>query len=149
MLAIHQMMPAVGCLARGQQQRIAVGAHERLRRQHRLDAKSAVAELTLRHDIPGTQIAWGAGLSFQHYGLAYYLDEINQSWEGPYTSLFLELKEVRGLKVNFQVFNLNDGHVRNYRTVYAGRRSGAAVRFYERQHQMVGPIFTLTVKGTF
>jgi outer membrane receptor for ferrienterochelin and colicins len=107
------------------------------------------AELTLRHDIPGTQIAWGGGLSFQHYGLAYYLDEINQSWEGPYTSAFIELKDVKGLKVNFQVFNLNDGHVRNYRTVYSGRRNGAPVSFYERQHQMVGPLFTLTIQGTF
>ncbi|WBY09310.1 TonB-dependent receptor plug domain-containing protein [Sphingomonas sp. 7/4-4] len=107
------------------------------------------AEVTLRHDIPGTQVAWGLGISLQHYGLAYYLDEINQSWEGPYTSAFIELKDVKGLKVNFQVFNLNDGHVRNYRTVYSGRRSTAPVSFYERQHQMVGPIFTLTVQGTF
>nr|WP_294814240.1 TonB-dependent receptor plug domain-containing protein [uncultured Sphingomonas sp.] len=107
------------------------------------------AEVTLRHDIPGTQVAWGLGVSLQHYGLAYYLDEINQSWEGPYTSAFIELKDVKGLKVNFQVFNLNDGHVRNYRTVYSGRRSTAPVSFYERQHQMVGPLFTLTVQGTF
>lgn len=107
------------------------------------------ADVTLRHDIPGTQIAWGLGLSLDHYGLAYYLDEINQSWEGPYASAFIELKDVKGLKVNFQVFNLNDGHVRNYRTVYSGRRSTAPVSFYERQHQMVGPLFTLTVQGTF
>jgi outer membrane receptor for ferrienterochelin and colicins len=113
------------------------------------DTRDRWAELTLRHDIPGTQIAWGGGLSFQHYGLAYYLDEISQSWEGPYTSAFIELKDVQGLKVNFQVFNLNDGHVRNYRTVYSGRRSSAPVSFYERQHQMVGPILTLTVQGTF
>lgn len=107
------------------------------------------ADVTLRHDIPGTQVAWGLGLSLDHYGRAYYLDEINQSWEGPYASAFIELKDVKGLKVNFQVFNLNDGHVRNYRTVYSGRRSTAPVSFYERQHQMVGPLFTLTVQGTF
>lgn len=107
------------------------------------------AELTLRHDVPGTQFAWGGGLSFQHYGLAYYLDEINQNWEGPYASAFVELKDVKGLKVNFQVFNLNNGHVRNYRTVYSGRRNGAPVSFFERQHQRVGPIFTLSVQGSF
>jgi hypothetical protein len=107
------------------------------------------AELTLRHDVPGTQLAWGGGLSFEHVGLAYYLDEVNQSWEGPYTSAFIELKDVRGLKVNLQVFNLNNGRVRFYRTVYAGRRDSAPVRFFERQHQLVGPIFTLTVKGAF
>lgn len=107
------------------------------------------AELTLRHDIPHTQVAWGLGLSFHHFGLNYYLDEINQNWEGPYSSAFVELKDVGGLKVTFSVFNLNDGHVRFYRTVYAGRRDGAPVSFYERQHQEVGPIFTLTVRGTF
>jgi hypothetical protein len=56
---------------------------------------------------------------------------------------------VKGLKVNFQVFNLNDGQVRYYRTVYSGRRNSAPVSFYERQHQMVGPLFTLTIQGTF
>lgn len=107
------------------------------------------AELTLRHDVPGTQFAWGGGLTFQHYGLAYYLDEINQNWEGPYASAFVELKNVRGVKVNFEVFNINNGHVRFYRTVYAGRRTVAPVSFLERQYQLVGPIFTLTLKGSF
>ena len=107
------------------------------------------AELTFRHDVPHSQFAWGAGLSYEHYGLAYYLDEINQSWEGPYASAFVELKDVKGLKVNFQVFNINDGHVRYYRTVYSGYRNNAPVVFLERQHQRVGPIFTLTIKGSF
>jgi len=107
------------------------------------------AELTLRHDVPHTQFAWGGGLSYQHYSLAYYLDEVNQNWEGPYTSAFVEWKNIHGVKVNFQIFNLNDGHVRFYRTVYAGRRNTTPVAFYERQHQRVGPIFTLTVSGTF
>ncbi|MEO5492412.1 MAG: hypothetical protein ABIR08_00120 [Sphingomonas sp.] len=47
------------------------------------------------------------------------------------------------------MFNLNNGHVRFYRTVYAGRRNVTPVSFFERQHQRVGPIFTLTVKGSF
>lgn len=107
------------------------------------------AELTLRHDVPGTQFAWGAGLTFEHYGLAYYLDEINQNWEGPYSSVFVEFKNVKGVKINFQVFNLNDGRVRFYRDVYPGRRTVAPISFLERQYQHVGPIFTLTVSGSF
>ena len=107
------------------------------------------AELTLRHDVPHTQFAWGAGLSYEHYSLAYYLDEINQNWEGPYTSVFVEWKNVHGVKVNFQVFNLNDGHVRFYRTLYTGYRNVAPIDSYELQHQKVGPIFTLTLSGSF
>jgi hypothetical protein len=103
----------------------------------------------LRHDVPGTQFAWGGGLSFDHYSPVYYLDEVNQQWEGPYVSAFVELKNVRGMKVNLEVFNLNDGHVRYWRDVYSGRRNVAPLAFLERQHQRVGPIFTLTISGTF
>ena len=107
------------------------------------------AQLTLRHDVPGTQFAWGGELSFDHYSPVYYLDEVNQQWEGPYVSAFVEFKNVRGMKVNFQVFNLNDGHVRYWRDVYSGRRNVTPLAFLERQHQRVGPIFTLTISGTF
>lgn len=113
------------------------------------NTKDAFAELNFRHDVPGTQFAWGAGLSFQHYGLAYYLDEVNQNWEGPYASLFVELKNFHGVKVNAQVFNINNGHVRFYRTVYTGYRNTAPIDFFERQHQRVGPLFTLTLSGSF
>ena len=107
------------------------------------------ADLTLRHDVPGTRFAWGGGLTYQHYSLAYYLDEVNQNWEGPYASIFVEWKDIHGVKVNFQVFNINDGHVRFYRTVYTGRRNVAPIAFYEAQHQRVGPLFTLTLSGSF
>ncbi len=107
------------------------------------------AQLTLRYDVPGTQFAWGGGLSFDHYSPNYYLNEVNQQWEGPYASAFVELKNVRGMKVNFEVFNLNDGHVRYWRDVYSGRRNSAPLAFLERQHQRVGPIFTLTISGKF
>lgn len=107
------------------------------------------AELSLRHDVPQTQFAWGGGLSFDHYGRSWFLDEVNQEWEGPYLSAFVEFKNVRGLKVNFKIFNLNDGHYRYWRDVYTGRRNTKPLSFLERQHQMVGPIFTLTVTGKF
>ena len=113
------------------------------------DTHDRWAQLTLRHDVPGTQFAWGGGLSFDHYGPVWYLDEVNQQWEGPYASAFIEFKNVHGAKVNFEVFNLNDGHVRYRRDVYSGRRNVAPLAFLERQHQMVGPIFTLTISGTF
>ena len=107
------------------------------------------AQLTLRQDVPRTQFAWGGGLSFDHYGPVWYLDEVNQEWEGPYVSAFVEFKNVHGFKVNFEVFNLNDGHVRYWRNVYTGRRDVAPLAFLERQHQMVGPIFTLTLSRSF
>lgn len=113
------------------------------------NTRDRFAELTLRHDIPHSQFAWGGGLSYEHYGLTYYLDEVNRSWEGPYASVFVEAKNVHGLKLRGEVFNINNGRVRYYRTVYDGRRTNALVSFFERQHQLVGPIFTFRISGTF
>jgi hypothetical protein len=113
------------------------------------DTHDRWAQLTLRHDVPHTQFAWGGKLQFDHYGPSWFLDEVNQQWEGPYASVFVEFKNVRGVKVNFEIFNINDGHVRYRRDVYAGRRNSSSLAFRERQHQMVGPIFLLTVSGTF
>lgn len=113
------------------------------------DTHDRWAQLTLRHDVPHTNFAWGGGLSFDHYGPSWFLDEINQQWEGPYASVFVEFKKVRGMKINFEIFNINDGHVRYRRDVYSGRRNTAPLIFLERQDQRVGPIFTLTVSGKF
>ncbi|QKR99923.1 hypothetical protein F9288_09945 [Sphingomonas sp. CL5.1] len=113
------------------------------------DTHDRWANLTLRHDVPHTQFAWGAGLQFDHYGPLWFLDEINQQWEGPYASVFVEFKNVRGMKVKFRIFNINDGHVRYWRDVYSGRRTVAPLSFMERMHQMVGPIFTLTLSRRF
>ena len=113
------------------------------------DTHDRWAALALRHDVPHTQFAWGAGLQFDHYSPNWYLDEVNQQWEGPYASVFVEFKNVHGMKVNFQVFNINDGHVRYWRDVYSGRRNISPLAFMEIQHQLVGPIFTLTVSRRF
>jgi hypothetical protein len=113
------------------------------------DTHDRWAQLTLRHDVPHTRFAWGAKLQFDHYGPSWFLDQVNQQWEGPYASVFVEFKDVHGAKVNFEIFNINNGHLRYRRDVYAGRRDVAPLLFRERLHQMVGPIFLLTVSGTF
>ena len=53
------------------------------------------------------------------------------------------------LKPMFPIPVINNGHVRYRRDVYSGRRDTAPLIFLERQRQMVGPIFTLTVSGKF
>ena len=106
--------------------------------------------LNLRHDIAGTDLAWGGGLSLYHNAKNYYLTEVFRSWEGPFFgSLFVEHKDVLGLSVRFTAGNLPGGrHIFN-RTVYDGFRDTAPIDFVQRQRQKIGPIFTLTVKGNF
>lgn len=105
----------------------------------------------LRHDIPGSDWAWGLG--FEMYGKdnpSFRLRETRVDYEGPvYTYGFIENKDVFGLTVRLNVFNLTDGRHIVHRTVYDGPRNSGAVLFREETDESVGPIFNLTVRGNF
>jgi len=108
------------------------------------------ASLTLRHDVPGTKIAWGASAEYTHFTKYYYPTEVYRNWEGPWwIGLFVEHKALAGLTVRADVGNIFDArHIFN-RTVYAGRRNVAPVSFVEKHDQLIGPLFNLSVKGDF
>jgi outer membrane receptor for ferrienterochelin and colicins len=105
--------------------------------------------VTLRHDIPGSQIAWGAYFNVDHYTSSYYLTEVNRNWEGPYFGVFIEHKNLLGMKWKLDAFNITDARNHFDRAVYAGRRNIAPVSFIEAQNQRVSQIFTLIVTKTF
>lgn len=106
--------------------------------------------MDLRHDIPRSDLAWGAGLNGNHNTKNYYLDEVSREWEGPvWGSLFIEHKNVFGMTVQASVRNILDGrHIWN-RAVYAGFRDRTPLLFTQRQKQLIGPIFYLSIKGNF
>jgi len=104
----------------------------------------------LRHDIPHSDLAWGGNLNGGKGYKNYYLDEINQQWEGPvWGALFVEHKNVFGMTVQAQVRNLLNGRHYWNRDVYAGFRDRSPILFKERQKQLIGPIFYLSIKGNF
>ena len=103
----------------------------------------------LRDDIPGNRWAWGGSVSLDHFGWGYYVGEQDRGWEGPYAALFIENKSIKGLDIRLDVFNVNDGRSIFDRVVYSGRRSFTPVSFEEHYRQVVGPIYTLTFRGTF
>jgi outer membrane receptor for ferrienterochelin and colicins len=107
------------------------------------------ANVSLRHDIPKSQIAWGASFSLDHFGWAYYLGEVNRNWEGPYFGVFLQHKDIHGIKATLDVFNVTDARNHFDRLVYGGRRNVAPLVFKERQNQRVSQIITLTLTGAF
>ena len=107
-------------------------------------------DATLRHDVPGTPFAWGANFSSDDYARNYYLTEVYHSWEGPYwLSGFVEHKNLLGLTVRAEVSNLLNARHRQDRTVYEGRRTVAPIAFIQKNDQLIGPIFSLSVKGSF
>lgn len=106
--------------------------------------------IQVRHDIPHTQLAWSAYVQYQHYISNYYLTEIDQTLDLPWIAgFYVEDKNVHGMTVRFSVDNVLDGRHLEYRTVWNGYRDRTPVAFIERHNQLVGPLFTLSVKGNF
>lgn len=109
-----------------------------------------LVELNLRHDVPGSDWAWGAG--FEHVERQGYfrLDEIGYANEGPiFDAYFIENKDVFGMTVKAEVINLANARRKAYRTIYTGPRNSSPVDFIEDRDQLIGPIFRLGVTGSF
>jgi outer membrane cobalamin receptor len=109
-----------------------------------------VVNVTLRDDIPSSDWAWGAGVQYNHVLPYYRMFEVGLNYEGPaYTFAFIENKDVFGLDVRAQVFNITNGRSIFRRTVYDAFRDTGAVIFHEDANRAVGAIYSLTVKGKF
>jgi hypothetical protein len=107
-------------------------------------------EASFRHDIPGSDWAWGMDAEHTHFARNFYLSEINRSWEGPvWLAAYVENKDVLGLTVRAGVNNILNARHRFERTVYDGRRLRDPVLYSQSNDQLIGPIFYFLVKGTF
>lgn len=106
--------------------------------------------LDLRHDIPRSQWAWGAGANHFHPLARFRSNQSDRNWEGPwFASLFIEHKDVLGMTVSARASNLLGARQYRDRVVYTGRRDTSAVDFAELRSRRIGPIFTFTMRGNF
>ncbi len=107
------------------------------------------ANISLRHDIPATEWAWGAQANYSHNQPRYRSRSVDRIWEGPtFASLFVEHKDVFGLTVRAQAGNILNARSRRYRTVYAGLRGETPVLSIEDRDRLIGPILALSIRGT-
>ncbi len=105
--------------------------------------------VTLRHDIPGTPIAWGASIGETVPGPSFRLDQFFRSGlTRPLSGVFVEHKDVAGLTVRFSLRNILGTSDFINRDVYVNRRDGP-VDFRERQIRNIGLIGVLVVSGSF
>jgi len=113
------------------------------------DSLLRYGSLALRHDIPGTEWAWGTAAEYQFNALNYRLTEVGRFWEGPvWANLYLEHKNVHGLTVRASMNNLFASDSMWDRTVHNGRRTDP-VSFVEHRDRQIGPIFSFQVRGKF
>jgi hypothetical protein len=113
------------------------------------DSLSREIEIELRHDIPGSDIAWGGGLFNFVPTQTYRLTEIGRSTEGPlFGNVFIEHKDIFGLTLRGTVGNLPGARERWDRTVFDGRRTDP-VLFYLERDRRIGRIFSIQLNGEF
>jgi hypothetical protein len=109
-----------------------------------------VADISIRHDIPKSDWAWGLGMEYFHVQPYFRLSELGRNYEGPvYTRAFIENKDVFGLTVNLMIYNLTDGRAIFNRTVYNDLRNNSSVLYTEHSDLSVQPIFFLKITGNF
>jgi len=119
-----------------------------LSRQISEDRRSYV-EAEFRHDIPDTDLAYGVEFEISRQSPGIRLNEFSQFTTRPaFVGVYAEHKDVLGLRVRGSVFNLIDAHDDFRRVVFVGRRDGP-VAFIEDRSRRIGPIFTLTISGSF
>jgi hypothetical protein len=107
-------------------------------------------EISVRYDIPRSDWAMGGGFQWVHVKPNVRLFEVNTDFEGPiYSFAFIENKNVFGLTVNLNAFNVTGGRIFFDRTVWNGLRDQSDILFVERRRMKVSTIFRLQVKGNF
>ena len=108
------------------------------------------AVISYRHDIPGTQWAYGAGYQYYNDRLSFRLDQSFDEFEGPeFFNVFIEHKDVFGLTVKADFRNINDGRRYFVRSVYDGPRNTSPLLFDEEREERIGRLVRLTVSGNF
>ncbi len=104
----------------------------------------------LRHDIPGSDWAWGGHIEYSHVQPNYRRNQTDKLWEGPvWASVFVEHKNVMGLTVRASINNITNARSRRDRTVYEGLRGASEIAFVEERDRLIGPIFAFLVRGKF
>jgi outer membrane receptor for ferrienterochelin and colicins len=106
-------------------------------------------ELTFRHDVPGSDLAWGV-LAFDYRRAPVFrLDEVAEQVDSPaLMGIFAEHKDVLGLTVRATLRNVLGQDVRVTRTFYDGRRTGP-VEAREERVLTLGPTLAFSITGTF
>ena len=78
------------------------------------------------------------------------MTEIDDFQDLPWIAGFsLQDKDVMGMTVELDVDNVLNGRHTADKIVYVGYRDRTPVLFFDKRDQLVGPIFTLSIKGTF
>ena len=106
--------------------------------------------LQFRHDVPGSDWAWGSNFRTSDYNPYHRRAEIGLDYNMRTAfGVFVEHKDVFGLTVQARFNNLLDQRSVLDRTVYAGPRESSPILFREDRRREIGRIVNFVVRGNF
>ncbi|PHQ67887.1 MAG: hypothetical protein COB92_02325 [Robiginitomaculum sp.] len=111
-------------------------------------------EIGLRHDIKGTDLAYGGTISDISRSLTFRLDTINSPSGGeiqskPKLSAFIEHKNILGLKLKTEIVNILNSKDVNDRQLFTNRRDLGQIDIIETSRRNFGQTLRFNVSGTF
>ncbi|WP_265587507.1 TonB-dependent receptor plug domain-containing protein [Sphingomicrobium arenosum] len=105
--------------------------------------------LSLRHDIPDSQLAWGGSINWFEFGYNYRLDQQGRSDKPrPDLEMWVQHKDVFGMQATVGLWNLLDNRDDYERIVYVDRRDGP-IDYVETRKRGYGRIVAITLTGSF
>ena len=106
--------------------------------------------IDLRHDIPNTDFAWGIFSQWQSNAEVYRLSTVHRGRRNaPWSWVYVEHKDLMGLKARATFLNIWDAADRFERDIYDTRRDVGEIILQEDQSRDLGLFFRLTLSGTF
>jgi hypothetical protein len=107
-----------------------------------------LVDVSLRHDIPASKLAWGAGYFDERNSPNLRLDATEHDYtKGAFVTALVEHKNVAGFTVKLSYRNLEGMTDAFDRTVFVDRRDGP-IAFSESRRRKFGQYFQLTMTGT-
>ncbi|NNE56858.1 MAG: TonB-dependent receptor plug domain-containing protein [Hellea sp.] len=108
-------------------------------------------EVEFRHDIPNTDLAWGAEFFTFENASNYSPFVISRYDQHPgWNQIFVEHKDLLGLKVRAQLGSVIEVHDQYDRIIYSGRRDNSGIgRIENRRREYDGPYLVFNVSDTF
>jgi hypothetical protein len=107
-------------------------------------------DVALRHDVPKTDYAYGFQLSQQRNAPRYRLSNINLFvYKGPFVGIFVEHKDILGMRLNLQLNNLLESSDDFERKIFTDRRDVGVLDFTESREREFGVLFRANLSGTF
>ncbi|WP_026147787.1 TonB-dependent receptor plug domain-containing protein [Robiginitomaculum antarcticum] len=107
-------------------------------------------QLSFRHDIENTDYAYGFGLYRSEGSPDFRLRTISEAkFNAPDSSIFVEHKDIMGLKLRLTAFNLFDFTQEAQRQIFTDRRDIGTLDFTEFRRRKYGRTLSLELSGTY